>query len=347
MKIRALVFLALCIHSLGFAQAVRPLTHLKRLVPPEPRDGEGTGTTVCPILIYHSIRRYVESDTPAVRRYIATPEALEQELAWLRDNGFVSVSFDDLANHITSGAPLPPKPVILSFDDDWESQYRYGLPLLKKYGFSATFYIWVVVVGMKHHMTWDEIRELKAAGMQLGCHTITHPYLTRVQKDETLQHEILGARKIIEARTGASVTTIAYPFGQYDERVVAAAKSAGFTSARSTWPGVVHSQEGLYSLTGLIRTESEKSLVDSIQKYLALSESTDGVAGAAGASGVAGAGGSTGAAGTVAPASAATPAAGAGPALAEPDQDPALEPLKPQSAVQPPSAQQQLLPTAR
>ena len=329
MKIRALIILALCVHSLGFAQAVRPLTHLKRLVPPEPRDGEGTGTTVCPILIYHSIRPYVESDTPAVRRYIATPEALEQELAWLRDNGFVSVSFDDLANHITSGAPLPLKPVIISFDDDWESQYRYGLPLLKRYGFSATFYIWVVVVGMKHHMTWDEIRELKAAGMQLGCHTITHPYLTRIQKDETLQHEILGARQIIEARTGASVTTIAYPFGQYDERVVAAAKSAGFTSARSTWPGVVHSQEGLYSLTGLIRTESEKSLVDSIQKYLALSESTDGVAGAA-------------------------PAAGAGPALAEPDQDPAAEPLKPQStlkpqsAVQPPSAQQPpLLPTAR
>ena len=280
MKLWVLVFAAIFMHAVGFAQAAQPQTRPSRLVPPEPRDGEGTASTVVPILIYHSVRPYVQSDTPAVRRYIATPDALEQELSWLKQNGYVSISFDDLVNHIDNGAALPPRPVILSFDDDWESQYRYAVPLLRKYGYTATFYIWVVVVGRKHHMTWDEVRDLPKEGMQLGCHTLTHPYLTRIQSDEALQREIAGAKKTIEARTGVPITSLAYPFGQYNARVVAAARDAGFTSARSTWPGVVHSKEGLFSLTGLIRTESAKSLEDTMQKYLNRSPLVEGVAGA-------------------------------------------------------------------
>jgi peptidoglycan/xylan/chitin deacetylase (PgdA/CDA1 family) len=249
--------------------------------PPLPRDGQGTSTAVAPILIYHSVRPYYDSDTPAVRRYIATPDTLEKELAYLKDNGFTSVTFDDLASRLTRGTSLPSKPVIISFDDDWQSQYTYAVPLLKKYGFTATFYVWVVVVGMKNHMTWDEIRELSAAGMQIGCHTITHPYLTRVRDDDTLRRELLGAKQRIEAEIGKPVTSLAYPFGQYNEHVVAMAREAGFTSARSTWPGVVHSAEGLFSLTGLIRTESTVSLVDTMTTYLR--GATPGVEAAAGA----------------------------------------------------------------
>lgn len=269
MKLPALVCAAFLVGCFAFGQAAQPLTRARRLVPPNPRDGEGTATTVVPILIYHAIRPYIQSDTASVRRYIATPETLERELAYLRDGGYASITFDDLVNHIMKAAALPPKPVIISFDDDWEGQYRYALPLLKKYGYTATFYIWAAVVGRKHHLTWEEIRTLSAEGMQIGCHTITHPYLTRVRKDETLRREILAARQIIESRVGVPVTTIAYPFGQYDERVVAMAKEAGFTSARSTWPGVIHSQEGLFSLTGLIRTERDTTLAATMERYLA------------------------------------------------------------------------------
>jgi len=272
-----LVLAALCMSRAAFAQTTQPQTQSSRLVPPEPRDGEGTATSTVPILIYHAIRPYVEHDTPGVRRYIATPQTLDEELAWLKQEGYTSIGFDDLVSHITSGATLPPRPIILSFDDDWENQYRYGLPLLKKYGFTATFFIWVAVVGRTHHMTWDEIKELLAEGMQLGCHTYTHPYLTRIKKDEVLERELAGAKQDIEAHTGAKVTSLAYPFGQYNARVVAAAKAAGFTSARSTWPGVVHSEEGLFSLTGLLRTESAESLEDSLQKYMVLAQENQAV----------------------------------------------------------------------
>jgi peptidoglycan/xylan/chitin deacetylase (PgdA/CDA1 family) len=266
LSLLVLLFLATTMIS---AQSMQPLGRTGLHQPPLPRDGQGTSTAAVPILIYHAVRPYIDSDTPAVRRYIATPDTLEKELAYLKDNGFTSVTFDDLASRLTRGTALPPKPVIISFDDDWRSQYTYAFPLLRKYGFTATFYIWVVVVGMKNHMTWDEIRELDAAGMQIGCHTMTHPYLTRIKDDERLKRELLGAKQRIEAEIGKPVTTLAYPFGQYNEHVVAVAREAGFTSARSTWPGIVHSAEGLFSLTGLIRTESTVSLVDTMTSSLA------------------------------------------------------------------------------
>ncbi|HYW83683.1 MAG TPA: polysaccharide deacetylase family protein, partial [Spirochaetia bacterium] len=263
-----LLLAGLFISAVGFSQSMPHLGTISHREPPPPQDGRGKDTAIVPILVYHAIRPYSPSDTAGVRRYIATPATLEEELSWLKANGFTSITFDDLQRHLTQGAPLPPKPVIISFDDDWEGQYSYGLPLLKKYGFTATFYIWVVVVGRKHHMTWDEVEALDEAGMQIGDHTLTHPYLQRIADDETLRREILGAKQTIEKHIGKPITTFAYPFGQYNERVVSFVREAGFTSARSTWPGVVHSSDGLFSLTSLIGTEAEPRLVDTMKSYV-------------------------------------------------------------------------------
>jgi peptidoglycan/xylan/chitin deacetylase (PgdA/CDA1 family) len=248
-----------------------PSVHL----PPIPRDGEGNVGAVVPILIYHSIRPYIPTDTKGARRWIATPETLESELAWLRENGYSSVTFDALAANVQNGAPLPAKPIVISFDDDWQSQYVNAVPLLRKYGFTATFFVWVRAVGRAHHMTWDEIRELDAEGMEIGCHTLTHLILPKLKDDDFLRREIVSAKTMIEARIGHPVTSLAYPFGQYDERVVTFAREAGFTSARSTWPGVFHTKDGLLSLTGLIRTETTDSLVDTLSQHLARAERSD------------------------------------------------------------------------
>jgi peptidoglycan/xylan/chitin deacetylase (PgdA/CDA1 family) len=269
MRRRALFFAALLSSAVAFSQTMQPLGPAAGHQPPLPRDGEGTPRAIVPVLIYHSIRPYRATDTAGARKYIATPETLENELAYLKDNGYTSVTFADLTKNLTTGAPLPPRPVIISFDDDWQTQYVYAFPLLKKYGFTATFYVWTIVVGMKNHMTWDEVKELDAAGMEIGCHTVTHPYLTRIKDDATLRKEIFGARQRIEQHIGKSVTTFAYPFGQYNERVAAMVREAGFTSARSTWPGVTHTVEGLYSLTGFVRTEATTSLVDAMTKAIA------------------------------------------------------------------------------
>ena len=238
-------------------------------LPPLPRDGVGPDGAVVPILIYHAIRPYVPTDTKGARRWIATPKALEAELAWLRDNSYTSVSFEALEAHLTRGAPLPARPVIISFDDVWQSQYVTAAPLLRKYGFTATFFVWVRAVGRPHHMSWDEIRELDAQGMEIGCHTLTHLILPKLKDDGKLRSEIVAARDLIAAHLRHPVTSFAYPFGQYDERVVQAARDAGFTSARSTWPGVYHTKDGLLSLTGLIRTENASNLEDTLAQQIA------------------------------------------------------------------------------
>jgi peptidoglycan/xylan/chitin deacetylase (PgdA/CDA1 family) len=263
------VLAALMLCGAGFSQAALPARPAAVRLPPLPRDGEGTAGAVTPILIYHAIRPYIPSDTKGARRWIATPQTLESELAWLRENGYTSVTFDALTANLTRGAPLPARPVILSFDDDWQSQYDNAVPLLRKYGFTATFFVWVRAVGRTHHMTWDEIRELDAQGMEIGCHTLTHLILTKLKSDEQLRRELVAAKDSIEEHIGHPVTSLAYPFGQYDERVVEAAREAGFTSARSTWPGVFHTIDGLLSLSGMIRTEKTESLVDSLRRQLA------------------------------------------------------------------------------
>ena len=269
MRRHGLVLIAHIVCAAAFSQGVPPPRSAPVRVPPTPRDGEGGAGAVVPILIYHSIRPYIHSDTKGARRWIATPGTLESELSWLKENGYTSVTFDALATHLNNGAPLPPRPVIISFDDDWQSQYDNALPLLRKYGFKATFFVWVRAVERTHHMTWDEVRELDAEGMEIGCHTLTHLILTRLKSDDQLHHEIVAAKDMIEAHIGHPITTFAYPFGQYDERVVAAAREAGFTSARSTWPGVFHTRDGLLSLTGLVRTERAESLEDSLHMQLA------------------------------------------------------------------------------
>jgi peptidoglycan/xylan/chitin deacetylase (PgdA/CDA1 family) len=272
MKRIIVVLIVLFLCAAGFSQSMVPPRTPSVHTPPMPRDGEGNEGAVVPILIYHSIRPYIPSDSKGARRWIATPETLEAELSWLRTNGYTSVTFDALAARVQNGAPLPPRPIVISFDDDWQSQYVNAVPLLRKYGFTATFFIWVRAVGRAHHMTWDEIRELDVQGMEIGCHTLTHLILPKLKSDDMLRREIVSAKDMIEARIGHAVTSLAYPFGQYDERVVAAARVAGFTTARSTWPGVFHTKDGLLSLTGLIRTERTESLVDTLSRHLAEAE---------------------------------------------------------------------------
>ena len=220
-----------------------------------------------PILIYHSIRPYRTADLGGVRKYITTPEALDEEFSYLKESGFESISFDDLRERLQSGKALPARPVIICFDDGPETQYVYALPLLKKYSFTATFFLFTNAIGREHYLTWDQVRELSADGMQIGCHSMFHPYLTRISNERELWREIAGSKERLEARLGKPVTVFAYPFGQYNDHIVELVKEAGYTCARGTFPGILHSDEDLFKLTGLIRTATLKSLIVSFQDF--------------------------------------------------------------------------------
>lgn len=213
------------------------------------------GAIDCPILIYHTIRPYKTTDTPFIKEYVCTPEAFDTELAYLREKGYHAISFAELESHFSQGTPLPIKPIIISFDDGWESQYQYALPILQKYAFKATFFIYTNAIGKKYHLTWDEITALDAKAMEIGSHSMSHPILTRMNSVR-LKQEIFQSKQIIEDHLKKPVVVFAYPFGQYNAQVIKLVKAAGYLCARGTFLGNKHTQKELYTLRGIIRTNS-------------------------------------------------------------------------------------------
>jgi peptidoglycan/xylan/chitin deacetylase (PgdA/CDA1 family) len=208
-----------------------------------------------PILVYHSVRPHKGKESAYQELYDVAPELLRRQLAYLKENGYAAISFGTLADYFDNGAPLPEKPVILSFDDGWKNQYEYAFPLLKEFETTATFFIFTNAVNRGNHLTWGELREMRDAGISIEAHTKTHPYLIKITDPEELKREIAGSKKILEEELGAEVTSMAYPFGQYDDASIEEARAAGFRTARSLRGGVMQSESERYILRASLATD--------------------------------------------------------------------------------------------
>lgn len=214
------------------------------------KPAEGISVAV-PIIVYHGIRPNYEGETDEVKRYTVEPDTLDHELAYLRDNNYHVISLNALSKYFDEGVPLPEKPIVLTFDDGWKNQYVYAFPLLKKYGFTATFFVFTNAVGHINFLSWDQIKEMDSAGMTIGGHTKTHPYLTKITDTLALEKEISGGKKIIEEHLGHSIETFAYPFGLYNATTTQAVLNAGYRIARTSKPGLWHENKNLLELTAL------------------------------------------------------------------------------------------------
>lgn len=219
-----------------------------------------------PIIVYHSVRPNFVGQTAEVKRYTVEPEVLDSELAYLRDNNYHVVSLEALSRYFDNGIPLPSKPIVLTFDDGWKNQYVYAFPILKKYGFTATFFVFTSAIGHKNFMTWDQIREMDSAGMTIGGHSRTHPYLTKITDPVALTKEISGGKQVIEEHLGHPISTFAYPFGLYDATTTRAVLDAGYRIARTSKPGLWHTKEGLLETSALYDRDSSTLFSDLISK---------------------------------------------------------------------------------
>jgi peptidoglycan/xylan/chitin deacetylase (PgdA/CDA1 family) len=175
-----------------------------------------------------------------------TPVALERQLARLARRGYVGTTFSAL---VADPAPRQ-RTVAITFDDNYRSVLEVAKPILDRHGFPGTLYVptdWVGEarpmswpgidrwVGTEHEpelcsLTWDELRGLDAAGWEIGSHTCSHPHLTEVD-DAQLAHELRSSKALIEAELGRPCTSLAYPYGDWDERVHTAAQEAGYAAA--------------------------------------------------------------------------------------------------------------------
>lgn len=203
-----------------------------------------------PILVYH----HVVPDHAQGVLYV-TPDGFERQLRYLRDNFYQSVSFTDLADCLEYGAPLPERPVILSFDDGWENQFQYGFPLLQKYGFSGTFFVVSGYIDHQNFMTTDQLRTMMDAGMTIGCHSRTHPTLSSLGSAARLKDEVAGSKAWLEDHFGIAIDTFAYPYGAYSSAVIAAVKAAGFRTARTVDTATHASADNLALLPAVLYSQ--------------------------------------------------------------------------------------------
>ena len=202
-----------------------------------------------PIVMYHHI-----DDPPAsvgrIRYNLSTPPSLfEDQLRMLKEQGYNVITLDDLVYYLTRGRPLPPKPVILTFDDGYVDNYTQAFPLLKKYGFVGTFFIITDVVNQKHpdYLTWDMVREMRDAGMRFGAHGRTHIDLSQADHDQ-LVWQALGSTEVFQAELGEPARYIAYPSGRYNQQVIDIYKSAHYWAGLTTKQGVMQDSDHLFEL---------------------------------------------------------------------------------------------------
>ena len=155
------------------------------------------------------------------------------------------------------------KPVLLTFDDGWENQYKYAFPLLKKYGMLATFYVYTNPIGTKHFLSWDEIREMDAAGMTIAAHSVSHPYYKELSL-AAVKDEVEKSKQIIESHIGKPVVHFASPFGYTNPDIIEIIKAAGYKTARTTYKGIY--QDNAFRLRGFLVSDNYKDFVKELNQ---------------------------------------------------------------------------------
>lgn len=164
----------------------------------------------------------------------------------LHEWGYQTISVELLVTAIKQGAELPPKPMILTFDDGGEGTFTNALPIMQKYGFTGTAYIVHNYVGVGAYMNAEQIRALYAAGWEIGSHGISHADLT-VRSDRQ-KDEIVDSRRKLQALLGVPILTFAYPFGAYNSDSVHYAHFAGYVAALGLGNETLQGNKNLFYL---------------------------------------------------------------------------------------------------
>jgi peptidoglycan/xylan/chitin deacetylase (PgdA/CDA1 family) len=188
-----------------------------------------TGKSV-PVLCYHVIRELSKKDSPNQKTYSVSPENFALQIKTLADNGYTTITPDELNAFLTKNRPLPKKPIMITFDDGSKAQYTIGATILNKYHFKGVFFIMTVAIDKEHYMSQSEIKTLSDNGHIIGCHTWDHHKVSDYKKEDW-QLQIAKPKKQLEKITKKPVTSFAYPYGVWNSVAADSIKKFGFTTA--------------------------------------------------------------------------------------------------------------------
>lgn len=179
------------------------------------------------ILLYHHIAN------PSSEWFV-DPKDFEEQMAYLSTNGYRTLTISEYLDK-SAKKDLEPKSIVLTFDDGYLDNYLNAYPVLKKYGFKGTFYIITGQIGIGGYMTWAQLREMHAAGMEIGAHTVSHPFLSQINIGAAWLEVYLSKVQIAQ-NIGVFPATFAYPYNDRNPRVQKLPKMVGFRAALAVDP---------------------------------------------------------------------------------------------------------------
>lgn len=190
------------------------------------------GYQTVPILAYHNFSKTSAS------KMVITESAFEEQMKFLKENGYNVITLDQLLDFMDFKEQIPEKSVVITIDDGWKSNIDITFPVLRKYGFPATLFVYTDFIGGKKAMTWEQIKKLEEEGFDIQCHTKIHRNLTKLKKEESfneyfhsLEREISHPKRVIKRKLGKECTYLAYPYGETDNLVIALLKKYGYRAA--------------------------------------------------------------------------------------------------------------------
>ncbi len=229
-----------------------------------------------PILVYHYFgsSRQVQSGIKAEDTDFITPiDVFRDHLGYLRDAGFIAVSFELLLAARRGEKSLPEKPFILTIDDGHRSVAEWAVPELKKFRWPAELFVIPARVGEPGYLQWQELRDLGTLDIASQSHALTHRLLNRLSNDE-IERELVESKRVIEDHTGVAVKALAVPMGGYPGSTRRIAIAAGYQIVCTSYYGVADPAGDLFFLPRIMM----RAPYDSVPQLAALIEQRLGLA---------------------------------------------------------------------
>ncbi|AGA69939.1 putative xylanase/chitin deacetylase [Desulfitobacterium dichloroeliminans LMG P-21439] len=174
-----------------------------------------------PVLYYHSIAYEAGNELRI------PPQEFEAHMQLLYDNGYESVTLNELYLYFYEDGVLPKKPFVITFDDGYEDNYTQAFPIADKFGYNGTIFMVTDWIDGKGYLKQEQLLEMSQAGWQIESHTKTHPYLNSIS-NEQIKEELSSSKKALEKLLGTTVNVFAYPYGINNPTIIELCKEAGY-----------------------------------------------------------------------------------------------------------------------
>lgn len=197
--------------------------------------------TGVPVLNYHQVNDRFNTCLTM------TTQNFEKQMKYLQDNGYHAITQAQLRAYMETGADLPDKPIMITFDDGYIDNYECAYPIMKKYGMTGTIFVITSFVDSPQYLSWRQIDTMRRDGIEFGSHTVHHNPLDSLDQ-ATMRQELTESKRILEKHLEREVPYIAYPEGKYNGMVKKETKAAGYAGAFTVNTGRIYSWDDAFVL---------------------------------------------------------------------------------------------------